>query len=61
MVKLKAKRRPLFTRDDYVIEARILDAAAAIMDGRSGNAKLYRKLSAMLVFADVHMPKGLPR
>lgn len=55
------KRKPLFTREDYTTQARILGAAAAIMDGRSGNAKMYRKVAAMLVYADVHMPKGLPR
>lgn len=55
------RKRPAFTRADYMIESKILHAAAAIMDGRSSQAKLYVKLSRMLTFADVHMPKGLPR
>jgi hypothetical protein len=57
----KKKKKPLFTRDDYTTKARILEAAAALLDGRDGNARMYRKLAAMLIFADAHMPKGLPR
>jgi len=57
----KTEKKGFFTREDYMIQAKILDAAAALMDGRQRNAKLYRKLAAMLVYADVHMPKGLPR
>jgi hypothetical protein len=55
------KTRPLFTRDDYIVQAKILTAAAALMDGRDSRTRFYRKLAAMLVFADVHIPKGLPR
>jgi hypothetical protein len=55
------KKKPLFTREDYTMQAKILGAAAVLMDGRDSQARLYKKLAAMLIFADAHMPKGLPR
>ena len=60
-LKRKRKSNPPFTREDFAVEARILYAAAELMDGRTSNAKLYRKLSMMLAWADANMPKGLPR
>ena len=41
------KRREFVTQD-YLDTARILDAAATLMDGRSSHAKLYRRLARML-------------
>lgn len=57
---MRKGKKPLFTRQDFMDTSRILHAAAALMDGRSSQARLYRKLSAMLTFADVHMPARLP-
>ncbi len=58
---MKGKReKPPFTREDFVVEARILSAAAALMDGREARAQLYRKLAMMLVWADANLPPGLP-
>jgi hypothetical protein len=55
------RRDRTFTRADYITQARILEAAAALMDGRSSHARLYRRLATMLVYADANLPPGLPR
>ena len=52
--------KPLFTRADYMREARRLGAAAVSMDKRTAEARRYLKWAAMLVYADANMPKGIP-
>ena len=54
---MTAKKKPPFTRADFHKESLVLHAASVLMDGRTTRAKLYRKLSVMLAFADIHLPK----